>query len=327
MPCCFISLRTLSLPTRMPRPAVPCASVASRIPLDLGVDGADVSQQCLVAVAPGRPASDVLGPAQPVEVPLALTSSTRRRRSPDAALSFGESRRTSQRVLREVRRGFLRCRAPSSGAQLPLANALSPSARARPPRPCYRPSAAQRAFGCLANPIAQTGLGDPQHLWPPQQWVLTGAHPTDRLQLELLRVLRTLRTPTFRGKVSRGLPQRRCVALHHHGHTRPSGRRCRFYDRVVRNSAVLESHVGVWIKQAYWRSLLTGDIATSRANPDHWPGGRCRAQARRNSPLVQDQRWRWAPAAGAAAPCAVEVTAAAVPGLEKRRRPACAAGG
>lgn len=50
-----------------------------------------------------------------------------------------------------------------------------------------------------------------------------------------------------------------CVALHHHGHTRLSGREMSIYDRVLRNSAVLESHVGVWIKQAYWRSLVTGD--------------------------------------------------------------------
>lgn len=50
-----------------------------------------------------------------------------------------------------------------------------------------------------------------------------------------------------------------CVALHHHGHTRLSGREMSIYDRVMRNSAVLESHIGVWIKQAYWRSLVTGD--------------------------------------------------------------------
>ncbi|MGE0332274.1 MAG: glycosyltransferase family 2 protein [Ramlibacter sp.] len=50
-----------------------------------------------------------------------------------------------------------------------------------------------------------------------------------------------------------------CVALHHHGHTRLSGREMSIYDRVQRNSAVLESHIGVWVKQAYWRSLVTGD--------------------------------------------------------------------
>jgi GT2 family glycosyltransferase len=50
-----------------------------------------------------------------------------------------------------------------------------------------------------------------------------------------------------------------CVALHHHGHTRLSGREMSIYDRVMRNSAVLESHIGVWIKQAYWRSLVNGD--------------------------------------------------------------------
>lgn len=50
-----------------------------------------------------------------------------------------------------------------------------------------------------------------------------------------------------------------CVALHRHGHTRLSGREMSIYDRVMRNSAVLESHIGVWIKQAYWRSLVRGD--------------------------------------------------------------------
>jgi GT2 family glycosyltransferase len=50
-----------------------------------------------------------------------------------------------------------------------------------------------------------------------------------------------------------------CVALHHHGHTRLSGRELSIYDRLMRNSAVLQGHIGVWIKQAYWRSLLLSD--------------------------------------------------------------------
>lgn len=48
-------------------------------------------------------------------------------------------------------------------------------------------------------------------------------------------------------------------ALHHHGHTRLSGREMSLFDRVQRNSAVLEGHVGLWVKQAYWRSLVQGD--------------------------------------------------------------------
>jgi GT2 family glycosyltransferase len=48
-------------------------------------------------------------------------------------------------------------------------------------------------------------------------------------------------------------------ALHRHGHTRLSGRDMSLYDRVQRNSVVLESHAGLWLKQAYWRSLLQGD--------------------------------------------------------------------
>jgi GT2 family glycosyltransferase len=48
-------------------------------------------------------------------------------------------------------------------------------------------------------------------------------------------------------------------ALHHHGHTRLSGRDMSLFDRVQHNSIVLESHLGLWLKQAYWRSLLQGD--------------------------------------------------------------------
>ncbi len=55
-----------------------------------------------------------------------------------------------------------------------------------------------------------------------------------------------------------------CVALHHHGHTRLSGRERSIFDRLLRNSAVLESHVGLWLKQAYWRSLIRGDGLVTR---------------------------------------------------------------
>lgn len=50
-----------------------------------------------------------------------------------------------------------------------------------------------------------------------------------------------------------------CVALHYHGHTRLSGRERSIFDRLQRNSTVLESHIGLWIKQVWWRSLLSGD--------------------------------------------------------------------
>src|SRR6185369_12546736 len=50
-----------------------------------------------------------------------------------------------------------------------------------------------------------------------------------------------------------------CVALHHHGHTRLSGRELSIFERLMRNSAVLQGHIGVWVKQAYWRSLLLAD--------------------------------------------------------------------
>ena len=83
-----------------------------------------------------------------------------------------------------------------------------------------------------------------------------------------------------------------CVALHHHGHTRLSGREMSIYDRVLRNSAVLESHIGVWIKQAWWRSLVTGDGYITReqlvigivvdASPQTGP------HASPDTPLVRD---------------------------------------
>lgn len=49
------------------------------------------------------------------------------------------------------------------------------------------------------------------------------------------------------------------VALHRHGHTRLSGRAMDIFDRVVDNSAILQSHIGLWLKRRYWQSLLTAD--------------------------------------------------------------------
>jgi GT2 family glycosyltransferase len=48
-------------------------------------------------------------------------------------------------------------------------------------------------------------------------------------------------------------------ALHRHGHTRLSGRELTLYDRVQSNAEVLQSQLGLWLKQAYWRSLVRGD--------------------------------------------------------------------
>lgn len=50
-----------------------------------------------------------------------------------------------------------------------------------------------------------------------------------------------------------------CVALHYHGHTRLSGRERSIFDRLMRNSGVLQQHIGLWIKQMWWRSLLAVD--------------------------------------------------------------------
>lgn len=48
-------------------------------------------------------------------------------------------------------------------------------------------------------------------------------------------------------------------ALHRHGHTRLSGREMGLFERVQSNADVLQSDMGLWLKQAYWRSLLRGD--------------------------------------------------------------------
>lgn len=58
-----------------------------------------------------------------------------------------------------------------------------------------------------------------------------------------------------------------CVALHHHGHTRLSGRERNINDRLMANSAVLEAHIGLWLKQAFWHSLASGDGLLTRENP------------------------------------------------------------
>ncbi len=79
-----------------------------------------------------------------------------------------------------------------------------------------------------------------------------------------------------------------CVALHHHGHTRLSGREMSVYDRVLRNSAVLERHIGLWIKQAYWRSLVTGDGYITREPLSIGIVLDAAPRAQRNTPLVQD---------------------------------------
>lgn len=49
------------------------------------------------------------------------------------------------------------------------------------------------------------------------------------------------------------------LALHHHGHTRLSGRATDIFDRLISNAEVLQTHAGLWLKQRYWTSLFTGD--------------------------------------------------------------------
>ena len=49
------------------------------------------------------------------------------------------------------------------------------------------------------------------------------------------------------------------AALHHHGHTRLTGRESSVRDRLVRNESALQQHVGAWLKRQWWISLVSGD--------------------------------------------------------------------
>jgi GT2 family glycosyltransferase len=49
------------------------------------------------------------------------------------------------------------------------------------------------------------------------------------------------------------------LALHHHGHTRLTGREMAVTDRLVHNARVLDEHMGLWAKVAWWHSLATAD--------------------------------------------------------------------
>lgn len=49
------------------------------------------------------------------------------------------------------------------------------------------------------------------------------------------------------------------AALHHHGHTRLTGRESGIFDRLIRNECVLQHHVGPWLKRQWWNSLISGD--------------------------------------------------------------------
>ncbi len=49
------------------------------------------------------------------------------------------------------------------------------------------------------------------------------------------------------------------VALHRHGHTRLSGRAADIYERVVNNADIMQAKLGLWLKQAFWHSLVNAD--------------------------------------------------------------------
>lgn len=49
------------------------------------------------------------------------------------------------------------------------------------------------------------------------------------------------------------------VALHHHGHTRLSGRASDIINRVIDNADILQKHIGLWLKRFYWSSLINAE--------------------------------------------------------------------
>lgn len=49
------------------------------------------------------------------------------------------------------------------------------------------------------------------------------------------------------------------AALHHHGHTRLTGRERSILQRLDRNGCVLQQQLGAWLKRQWWISLTSGD--------------------------------------------------------------------
>ena len=64
------------------------------------------------------------------------------------------------------------------------------------------------------------------------------------------------------------------VALHHHGHTRLTGREAGIDDRIRRNQAVLTRHLGPWISRAWWHDLLQseGQLCRETLRVGFWVG-------------------------------------------------------
>jgi GT2 family glycosyltransferase len=57
------------------------------------------------------------------------------------------------------------------------------------------------------------------------------------------------------------------AAVHHHGHTRLTGREPSIIDRLIRNEGVLQRHVGAWLKRQWWISLINGDRSLCNEPP------------------------------------------------------------
>lgn len=153
--------------------------------LDLGIDGADERRQGFIAETARRPTLARLTPAQPVEKNRRLRPpAPRMTRSPGTAVSFGVSRRTLPRVLREERRGFfcngtLHTKTRRLGAQTRNLHLLGCNLH----RLAGDIPTVELALGGQPHPVAQAGLGDTRRLGRRHD-SLPSLDPAIRLQFE-----------------------------------------------------------------------------------------------------------------------------------------------
>ncbi len=63
-------------------------------------------------------------------------------------------------------------------------------------------------------------------------------------------------------------------ALHRHGHTRLTGREQSISDRLFKNEQTLQRQIGLWLKRAWWHSLLSSDrlLCTEQLTIALWAG-------------------------------------------------------
>ena len=80
------------------------------------------------------------------------------------------------------------------------------------------------------------------------------------------------------------------MALHRHGYTRLTGREPSIFQRLERNTAVLGRHIGLWIKRAWWHSLLQqdGGLCAERLHIGLWLGDKPSAARRKRAQALVD---------------------------------------